>query len=295
MAQPCEAVPRAARRGYRDATLVKRSPVRVVCVEPAGAVADVIARALEAEGVACVVQRVPNGEALATALSAEPADVAVGGDPEAEGEGAKGERASIAHDLRNALGAICMNVEVLRLGDLPESVRERCFAEIASAARRATALALRVQGGGRSAEVSPAVSAAPAKAPPRPRPGPVGRVLVVDDERVLAEVTARLLTRAGHHATSLLDPHAALALVEADPGAFDLVVTDHAMPRMNGIDLARAIRAAAPGLPVVLTTGLVASSRDEEARAAGIVEVLYKPFEPEALVEVVARTLASAR
>ncbi|MCC7347537.1 MAG: response regulator [Variibacter sp.] len=80
------------------------------------------------------------------------------------------------------------------------------------------------------------------------------RVLVVDDDPLISSGTVAMLEDLGHTAVDVPSGHRALELLS--PGhTFDLVITDHAMPVMTGIALAKEIHAAWPGLPVLLATG----------------------------------------
>jgi PAS domain S-box-containing protein len=103
------------------------------------------------------------------------------------------------------------------------------------------------------------------------------RVLYVEDEPGVAAVGRRGLERLGYEVTAATDGQAALELLRADPDAFDIVVTDYLMPRMNGLELTEAIAALRPGLPVVLLTGYVDNLPNEEILARGVREVLSKP------------------
>ena len=62
---------------------------------------------------------------------------------------------------------------------------------------------------------------------------------------------------------------------------------------LSGWEVARRIREAVPRLPVVLVTGWAASIDDDEVRRAGIAEVVQKPFDIDAVLEVTARVLSS--
>ena len=86
--------------------------------------------------------------------------------------------------------------------------------------------------------------------------GESGRILVVDDQRTVAEMTAGLLRNLGHKVQIALDGEAALDEVRG--GRFDLVVCDIMMPGMDGYELCRRLRAdpATTLLPVVLVTSL---------------------------------------
>jgi len=104
-----------------------------------------------------------------------------------------------------------------------------------------------------------------------------GRVLFVDDEAALADIGRELLESLGYEARAETDPRQALARFQADPGAFDLLITDQNMPGLAGSELARAALALRPGLPVLMLTGFSESITPEGARAIGIRELLLKP------------------
>lgn len=122
--------------------------------------------------------------------------------------------------------------------------------------------------------------------------GPRGaRVLYVDDERSLLTVGERRLSAAGHQVTAVGDANEALRQFTAAPGQFDLVVTDFSMPRLNGMDLARAITAIRPGIPILLITGYMQEFAPAELAGAGIQRVLNKPLSTAALLDAVASVL----
>jgi CheY-like chemotaxis protein len=103
-------------------------------------------------------------------------------------------------------------------------------------------------------------------------------VLIVDDDRHVREVDALRLRRMGHDATICADPQKALALVDADPDAFDLLVTDQVMAGLTGLDLAERVRDRGYDVPVVIMSGFSADLTAENVRAAGVHKVLHKPF-----------------
>ncbi len=128
-----------------------------------------------------------------------------------------------------------------------------------------------------SGEVAPGSGALP------PRPG---RVLVVDDDPLISAGTADMLEDLGH--TVIEMPSATRALEALRSGAqVDLVITDHAMPGMTGLELALQIQGTWPGLPVLLATGY-ADLPDGEI--AGLLR-LSKPYRQEELAAQVARLL----
>jgi len=104
-----------------------------------------------------------------------------------------------------------------------------------------------------------------------------GRILVVDDEPMLARVLERSLARLGYSVRAFVDPLEALRVMEADPSAWDAVLTDLAMPQLAGDEVVRRVRAMRRDLPVFLCTGNRRELSDEAARALGVAEVLEKP------------------
>jgi len=85
-------------------------------------------------------------------------------------------------------------------------------------------------------------------------PAATGRALLVDDEELVRLSTADMLSDLGYAVIEASSAEEAMARI-AKGERFDVVVTDHLMPGMNGTDLALAIRAARPGLPVLLISG----------------------------------------
>jgi len=117
-----------------------------------------------------------------------------------------------------------------------------------------------------------------------------GRILVIDDEREVADVLGDLLTRDGHTVAVCTDGESGIARFEEQP--FDLVVTDLGMPGISGWDLARLVKQARPGTPVAMVTGWGDRIDPLEAEARGVDFIVAKPFKRENVREVVAAALA---
>jgi PAS domain S-box-containing protein len=120
-------------------------------------------------------------------------------------------------------------------------------------------------------------------------PGGGQHVLFIDDEEPLVDLATRLLTRCGYRVTGHTSPTRALAAFEADPQSFDLVVTDHNMPEMTGIELAGKMFERRADALVVLASGRLSQQEIEKARSCGIREVVAKPGAVEELPRIVAR------
>ncbi|MEO8139605.1 MAG: response regulator [Gemmatimonadota bacterium] len=126
----------------------------------------------------------------------------------------------------------------------------------------------------------PALARAAAPLKPAATAAPRGhgeRVLVVDDEKMLAKLVQRALVARGYEVETVTQPAEALELVRADPRRFALVITDQAMPGMTGLVLARALTAIRPGLPIILMTGDSRALTAERLEAAGVAQLLLKP------------------
>jgi CheY-like chemotaxis protein len=80
------------------------------------------------------------------------------------------------------------------------------------------------------------------------------RVLVVEDDPIVASGTVAMLEDLGHSAIEAASGEAALRVLRSDRG-IDVVITDHAMPGMTGTELACSIRRDWPDLPVIIATG----------------------------------------
>jgi PAS domain S-box-containing protein len=125
---------------------------------------------------------------------------------------------------------------------------------------------------------------ADARTDTRPRrPVLNGSVLIVDDESAVGEFMRELLETWGVDASFVPGPQAALELVTEAPSRFDAVITDQAMPRMTGLQLARALRSVRSDLPVLVYSGFGDALAREDLHVAGVRAVLRKPVEPAAL------------
>jgi GAF domain-containing protein/CheY-like chemotaxis protein len=110
--------------------------------------------------------------------------------------------------------------------------------------------------------------------------------LVVDDEPPVRAVIGDILESAGHSVVTLGDGGEAITRFNAE--AFDLVVTDLAMPRVSGWQVARAVKQVAPQVPVFLVTGFGVELSPEERRTHGVDVVLVKPLQIQEILDAVA-------
>ena len=110
------------------------------------------------------------------------------------------------------------------------------------------------------------------------------RVLVADDERVIADTLAMILNQSGFEARAVYSGERALE--EAALWDPQMLISDVIMPDINGIDAAIRIRAMLPGIKILLFSGQAATADLlEKARAKGYeFEILAKPIHPQDLL-----------
>jgi chemosensory pili system protein ChpA (sensor histidine kinase/response regulator) len=137
----------------------------------------------------------------------------------------------------------------------------------------------------RAAAVPSTPSATPAAGQAQQAP----LVLVVDDSLTVRRVTQRLLAREGYRVTTAKDGLDALEkLAEETPV---VVLSDIEMPRMDGFDLVRNLRADArwAGMPIIMITSRIANKHREHAAQLGVNHYLGKPYSEDDLLGLVAR------
>ncbi len=117
------------------------------------------------------------------------------------------------------------------------------------------------------------------------------RILVVDDEAPILSVTARALERLGHEPVLASSGNDAGKRFADDPASIDLLVTDVMMPGIDGIELARRLRAQRPDLPVIVTSGFGEPGDLDDVGGEAHVSFLPKPYTLESLSAHVARAL----
>ncbi|OGQ99422.1 MAG: hypothetical protein A2521_12755 [Deltaproteobacteria bacterium RIFOXYD12_FULL_57_12] len=117
------------------------------------------------------------------------------------------------------------------------------------------------------------------------------RILVVDDEAVIAELLSQRLKTLGYQVTATVSSRAALEMFRSQPDGFDLVITDQSMPEMSGVKLIRELRQIKPDVPVILCTGYSSKVDAESADGHGINAFFMKPVELRTLSSMVRRLL----
>jgi len=144
----------------------------------------------------------------------------------------------------------------------------------------------------------PALESATAEADHDAEEAPRGhgeRILLVEDEPTLARMSTRRLEALGYRVTADTDAVHALESFRGRANDFDLVISDYLMPRMVGLDFARAVHDIRPELPIVLLTGYIEELPEETIRAAGVRRLISKPATIEELGQALHDVLALTR
>jgi CheY-like chemotaxis protein len=117
----------------------------------------------------------------------------------------------------------------------------------------------------------------------------VARILVVEDEALVAVTICDALQERGHEVIHAINGGAALAALELQLP--DLIVTDYRMPRLNGAELIDALRGDPrwANIPVLMVSAYAAP--DTSAQSLGIAEFIQKPFTDKTLIAAVERLL----
>jgi len=105
-----------------------------------------------------------------------------------------------------------------------------------------------------------------------------GRILFVDDDQDFFQTGQRMLARLGYEVLAYKNSLEALREFQARPRHFDLIVSDQTMPGLTGLELAAACSKLRPDIPILLCTGFNETVTPEKLLAAGIREVVLKPF-----------------
>lgn len=125
--------------------------------------------------------------------------------------------------------------------------------------------------------------------------GGIERILLVDDEETVLKVEKRMLERFGYDVECRNSSISALGAFGLNPGSFDLVITDMAMPKMTGDQLAEQLISIRPDIPIILLTGFSERMNEELAERMGIKGFLLKPVAKSDLAKLVRRLLDEAK
>src|SRR6266568_441761 len=119
------------------------------------------------------------------------------------------------------------------------------------------------------------------------------RCLVVDDDAQVRDMIRDILSNAGHKVVVAHDGADGVERFKAD-SSFDVIITDLAMPKLNGLQLARVCKTLRPNVPVVMLTGWGVLLTEEELSEHGVDEVLSKPVRMDQVINTIAAVRARA-
>ena len=137
----------------------------------------------------------------------------------------------------------------------------------------------------RAPEALEAAIARPAEAAAPATGGPKLNILLVDDHDGVRATTAALLEDLGHAVRQAADGESMLVMLEEDPDAVDLIISDYAMPLVSGAEAVHRARAISPNVPGIIITGY-ADAQSISRRPEDVI-VLRKPFSPEQLASAI--------
>ncbi|MDD5712984.1 MAG: response regulator, partial [Smithellaceae bacterium] len=118
----------------------------------------------------------------------------------------------------------------------------------------------------------------------------MSKILVVDDDKGMREFMEILLSREGYDVTVSADPVKALKLCKK--GAFDLIITDLKMPKMDGIEFLRSVKDASPESVVILITAYASGETALRAMQEGAYDYIEKDFDVEDIKKTIVQALA---
>ena len=119
-------------------------------------------------------------------------------------------------------------------------------------------------------------------------------ILTVDDSPSIRQMLAYVLAHSGYRVIEAADGEEGLALAQAN--AVDLVLTDHNMPKMDGVTLTRALRTlpAYRKVPIMMLSTESSPELKQAGREAGATGWMVKPFDPDKLLEMLKKALGSS-
>jgi CheY-like chemotaxis protein len=135
----------------------------------------------------------------------------------------------------------------------------------------------------------------PRKAAPsdtRPAGGADVKILAIDDQAVILDLISAMGQSLGYSVSTASTAAEGLRLARGQK--YDIILTDLAMPGMSGLELSRQVHNQQPDTPVILVTGWETHLEQRELASLGIIEVLYKPFRIEQLMDIVQAAVRSS-
>jgi two-component system, cell cycle sensor histidine kinase and response regulator CckA len=117
------------------------------------------------------------------------------------------------------------------------------------------------------------------------------KILFVDDEKFLVDVGKELLENLGYHIETRTSSYDALEAFRVQPHAYDIIITDMTMPKMNGVTLAKKIRKIRPDIPIILCSGYSNKIMSDDSTGLEFNGILMKPITLDELANMVRNIL----
>jgi len=132
-----------------------------------------------------------------------------------------------------------------------------------------------------------------ARAPTQSKAHPSNRILVVDDDISIRKLSTQVLTAFGFQVETAEDGVAGWEALHAS--RYDLLITDHNMPKVTGVELVKKLRFARMTLPVVLASGAIPTEELDRNPSLQLAATLLKPFTMDELLGTVKKVLRAAK
>ena len=115
------------------------------------------------------------------------------------------------------------------------------------------------------------------------------RILLVEDDNVIRELSAKVLLRSGYHVGTAENGQTGWEALHGD--SYDLLITDNVMPKLSGLELVKKVRSARWTLPVIIASGTLDTEELNRHQSLQIAATLLKPFTTDQLLETVKEVL----
>jgi DNA-binding NtrC family response regulator len=119
------------------------------------------------------------------------------------------------------------------------------------------------------------------------------KILVIDDEAGMCSLINTVLSEEGYRVAATQKPQDGVAMLQKD--AYDLVITDLRMPKMNGMEILQAVKSVSPAMPVILITAYSTVDSAVQAMKLGASDYVAKPFKNDELCSAVDNVLEKSR
>lgn len=113
------------------------------------------------------------------------------------------------------------------------------------------------------------------------------RILFLDDEETIEEISTLLLNNLGYHVVGFTDPLKALETFTETPGDFDIIITDQTMPGMTGLEFGSKAKKIRPDIPIIICSGFSEKLTPERLKISGINNYIVKPLTQKKLAETI--------